>query len=83
MPSAKANEIQYRIVGDGKTDYWIGVAKTFIKKKDQYKAGKDWERDRAGLVERLKTELSGQFADANDEQWGEIADSLFKFAIPK
>jgi hypothetical protein len=70
-------------VGDEKINYWVEIAKTFIRKKDEHQAAKDWELDRAGLVKRLKTELSGQFKDANDEHWGEVADSLFSVAVPK
>ena len=83
MHSAKANEIHDRVVNDGKTDYWIGVAKNFVKKKHWYRGGPDWIRDRAGLVDRLKTELSDQLSDANDGDWGEVADWLFGLAIPK
>ena len=81
MPlSKKANEIRARLVSEGKLDYWFGIAKRLVKRKHQYRAGLDWEREVAAprLANMLKSRLSSQ--DANDEHWYEFAVWLCKNA---
>ncbi len=77
MNSVKAQEIHDWIVNSNRTDYWTGVAWTFVEKRRQYWPWKSWIRDRPGFVERLRTELAGQITGANDGDWGEVADWLF------
>ena len=84
MPlSPKANAIRQHLVNTGRLNDWFGIAKTFLKKRRQYRADPDWTCDHAGLAAKLKTELSGQIADVNDGHWNERAAWLCQKAIPK
>jgi hypothetical protein len=80
--SGKAQEIHDYIVNSGRAGDWIGVAKSLVNRTDQYRPGKPYMRDVPDLKERLKVELSGAVAGANDHHWEEIADWLFDEAKP-
>ena len=77
MPfSSKAQEIHDHIVSGGKADYWIGVARSLVERKDPYQRGKPYSRNIPALRDKLKAELSGAVNDANDHHWEEIAHWL-------
>ena len=77
MPfTSKAREIHDYIVSSGKADYWIGVARSLVERKDQYQPGKPYARDVPALKDKLKAELSSAVSDANDNHWEEIAHWL-------
>ena len=69
-------------MNSGQAGDWIGVAKSLVNRTDQYRPGKPYLRDVPDLKERLKDELSGAVAGANDHHWEEIADWLFDEAKP-
>jgi hypothetical protein len=77
MPfSSKAQEIHDHIVSSGRSDYWIGVARSLVERKGQHQSGKRYARDVPAFKDKLQAELSGAVNDANDHHWEEIAHWL-------
>jgi hypothetical protein len=77
MPfSPKAREIHDHIVSSGRSDYWIGVARSLAECEGQQQPGKRYARDVPVLRDKLQAELSGAVTDANDHHWEEIAHWL-------
>jgi hypothetical protein len=84
MPfSVKAQEIHAHILKTNQTDYWVGVARRYIRRKRQYQPGPAYSRRLWSLTARLKAELAGAVPDASDSHWDEIANWFFELAIPK
>jgi hypothetical protein len=76
MPfSSKAQEIHDHIVGSGKADYWIGVARSLAERRGQ-RPGKRYARHIPVLRDKLQAELLGAVNNANDHHWDEIAHWL-------
>lgn len=77
MPfSSRAREIHDHIVSSGKSDYWIGVARSLAEPKGQHQPGRRYAREVPALKDRLQTELSDAVKEANDHHWEEIAHWL-------
>ena len=77
MPfSSKAQEIHDYIAGSGRTEHWIGVARTMAEHGGQHRAGRHYSRDVHALRDRLQAELSHAVKDAHDHHWEEIAHWL-------
>jgi len=77
MPfSSKAREIHDHIISSGRSDYWIGVARSLAERKGQHQPGRPYSRNIHALRDKLQAELSGAVKDANDHHWEEIAHWL-------
>lgn len=81
--SLEARQIHNHIVENSRTsDYWIQAASSATKR------GKFWgwfaepqhKRDFRTLTSKLKQQLGGQFPNANNNDWHEVADWLFEAA---
>ena len=84
MPfSVKAQEIHDCILKANQTDYWVGVARRYVRRRRQYQPGPHSIRRLWSLIARLKVELSGAVPDANDSHWEEIANWLFDLVSPR
>ncbi len=83
--SLEARQIHNHIVDDsGSSDYWIQAAGAATKRgmmagwfgEPQHKP--DFPR----LMKKLKAQLGGQFPNATESDWREVADWLFG-AVPR
>jgi hypothetical protein len=82
--SLGAGQIHERIVNGGTAGGWIKAAGAASKrgKFGGWFADPQLKLDFPALINKLKNELGGQFPNATDSDWREVADWLFG-AVPR
>jgi hypothetical protein len=78
--SLEARQIHNQIVeNSGTSDYWTQAASAATKrgKFGGWFAKAQYKRDFRALTKKLKEQLGGQFPNATESDWREVADWLF------
>jgi hypothetical protein len=81
--SLEARQIHNQIVENSRTsDYWIQAASAATKrgKFGGWFGDPQRKRDFSALTSKLKEQLGGQFPNASNSDWREVADWLFEAA---